>query len=195
MPTEYQVLFPHPCEPGDVINIPGHKKWDCVTPCTIIGHLVENGIPVIGSANGPKIIDGELVPQGYLRTPGRSGQTSLAVMTLGDYKRLPVEDMKGRRFIHCRYRSELLLLIDEEKNYVKLVPCEARYDDPCCFDSERLTMDDLRDLELLSDEDWERHKDQQKVQHQTSIKRQGKTALEKALRLLGPTEVKKIIGG
>lgn len=194
MPIEYQTLFPHPCGPGDVVSIEGHEKWVCIIPCTVIGNLVENGIPVIGSTDGPKIIDGELVPQGYLRTPGRSEQASLEVMILGEYKRLNVEDMKGRRFIHCRFHSELLLLIDEEKNYVKLVPYKSRYDDPYRFDSESLTMDDLQDLGLLSDEDWERHKDQQKAKHADSVKRLGRASLKKALQILGPTAVKKIIG-
>lgn len=190
MSNEYQTLFPHPCEPGGIITIEGHKTWDCVVPCTVIGFMLDSGIPVIKDADGPRVVSGELIPQGQLRTLGRAGQTPLEVMTLGEYAQVSPRAMAGRKIAHCHYTSTELILIDGEKNYTKLVPCEAQYDEPTRFEWEPLTMSDLREFGLLSEEDWERYGRQQKARHAETARRRGKQALVKALRILGPTEVK-----
>ena len=201
---EYQTLFPHPLSTGDVVKIQPHnekgepvgteaKSWDCVIPCRVVGALLVSGHPVIASDNGPKVAQGELIPVGHLRTKGKPGQTPLEVMTLGAYKRICPADMHHRRIVDAKYTSDEFILIDEDRNYVKLVPSEGQYDEGMHFESEDLTMADLKAFGHISKQDWEQYGQQQGVARDAAFRRQGRRLLDKAIQILGPTAVKELV--
>jgi hypothetical protein len=133
----------------------------------------------------------ELVPSGVLRTKGKPGQTPIEVMTLGGFRKLAPVDMVLREIRKVHYTSYCLILIDGDKNYIKLVPVEER-DLGSVFESEDLTMQDLRNLGYFSDEDWQRYLYEAEKARNESQRRSGRTSLARALNILGAKEVAKI---
>jgi len=191
MKLDYKRYYPHPCHTGDTITIE-KKAWDCVVPCTMIGATWQNHIPVIEGPDGPRVINGELIPANILRTKGKPGQVPIEVMTLGEYKQIGPLDLKGCHIVDIRWTGYELIIICEDKTYIKLSPDSDEYVGLSLATSS-LTMCDLRDMGQLIPDDWERFKKQQQDVRMARKQRAGEEQLKSVIAKLGIKAVKEIV--
>lgn len=178
---------------GDHVNLEG-ERWDCVSPCTIVGVTVLTHTPVLRGPDGPRLnLDGELVPDGTLRTTGKPGMVPIEVMTLGQFSQISPTDLKGREIAAIDFNPWQLIITTIDRDYVKLVPVtecgEIR------MDAEDITMRDLQTLGYLAEDDWATYEEQLKDARKTDAERHGERQLDQAIRALGANRVLDIAKG
>ena len=188
MQTHYKPFLPLTCDTGDDITIED-VKWTCVVPCQMIGATILKSQPVL---SGPKHNEGELVLAASLRTKGKPGQVKIEVMTLGAYQRIEPIDLLGETIFDVRDTSYSLIIMCQDKKYVKQrVFCDR---EDSYLSSDDLRMEDLNDMGLLSDETWAEYEAQQEALKVDGMDRSGRIQLSTAIRNLGIERVKEIVG-
>lgn len=186
---KFEEFHSHMLDTGDDIRIE-KQSWDCVIPCVVIGAM-EDGSPVLQVPGGPRVNKDELVKRGVLRTKGKPGQVPIEVMTLGPYLKIEPEELKGKAITIVRSLSWEFLIICEDKTYVKLSPV-TQYNETT-FDNDDLTMQDLRSLNQISEEVFEKC-DAQRIQVREAARiKEGGRKLKHVLKELGVDRVKSIV--
>jgi len=190
MQTLYKSLLAMRLDTGDDVIL-NKTEWDCVIPCELIGCTVAGGQPVLKGPDGPKHNEGELILSHLLRTKGKPGQVPVEVMTLGAYRHVEPNDLVGRTIINVRETSYGLILICPDKDYVKQI-VNSDFDDNY-LRSDDLTMVDLNDMGLLSEETWNEYETQRQEVKGDEMARSGRLQLNTAIRNLGIDRVKEIV--
>ncbi|MHC4297964.1 MAG: hypothetical protein ACYS7Y_11725 [Planctomycetota bacterium] len=190
MAIEYQPYdLPYPLNTGERITIVG-KIWDCVIPCTVIGHVHKGKTPVVRGPDGPILNDGHLIPPHTLRTRGKPGQTPTEVLTLGQYERVNVKHLVGKKIIAARRGCSGILIICEDLTYTKV--CATEGYDGVELDSESLLLHDLETLGLVSAEVLENHTAEQKATQARHTYQEGARLIQRGLSML-PIDVAQAI--
>ena len=178
---------------GDTIHlaISGEEvtSWDCVIPCIVIGH--QDGQPVLQAPGGPKVNDGELLPEGSLRTRGKPGQVPIEVLTLGFYKQVQRNELKGKTIAYVDHDFfGPSIIICEDKTYSKVL---ASPQEGGTFQEEPLTIYDLRYLGLIDVDEMATFEEQQAAAREVTERKQGEAQLQKAISTLGASRAKAIV--
>lgn len=186
---QYTPYMPFLLKPGDTVTI-GPNGWRCTFECTLIGATIENDIPVLQVDMGRVLNKGELVLESEKPTnePG-----NIEEMILSQYQKVNLPDLPGKTIKYATTYTDDIIIITEDSCYVKLV---ASHDPESYFqwDSEDLSISDLRTACLLSDEQWNTVLAERETLQQQWRSHQNEKSLRKLVGTLGRDCVKKILG-
>jgi hypothetical protein len=154
--------MPVPRTLGDETNI-GGEKWICVKPCTLVGLTIKNNTPVIMGLDGPEIHDGHFMRARYFKTLPKPGQSYMEIMALRGYSRISPSQLVGKKVRYCHERGDSILVVCTDNSYFKLTAERDRYDDDLLLMSKDLTIQDLRNIGAISDEDYAKYEEERET--------------------------------
>lgn len=163
MDIEFQTYVPMPCTPGNTTKI-GTTDWVCIKPCTLFGYTLGEGLPVIEGPDGaPALSDHHFLQARYFKTLPKGGQTYLEIMALRVYTKIDPGELVGKDVRYCRHTYDKVLVICTDNSYFKLVGEREQYDDDVFLREQDLTIQDLRVIGAISDEDFAAYEAERKA--------------------------------
>lgn len=185
-----QTITPDSARPNNVMT--------CVVACKAIGHCVE-GILVQGE-NGEPLLSRydertNFVERGVLSTPPRPGMTRTECFILGQWVRTHIRDMPGKSVVHTDDRGDgcdgCALILFSDQTYWK-VRAEDEYG-MHILNYVDLTLRDLKQFELVTDEDWASHEGESKCAAIAEQERSGRRLLAQAIQFMGRQAIREAV--
>ena len=153
---QYHQYFPFHMSVGETVTVAGVSYY-CLIECSVAGYTLDTGEPVIADGDGFKISKGELVKSIGFRTRPEPGLTHTANWSLGKYEQINLADLEGRTVAKTLIMNGSLLILCNDDAYIKKESHTDEYSGRESLRDARLTIEDLRELKLISEVDWGFH--------------------------------------
>jgi hypothetical protein len=189
---DYQVYISTPRTVGEETTIEG-VSWMCVENCTLLGYTIDDHIPVLEGPNGPMLNEGQLMLSSHFKVCPKPEYTCTENLILNEYEWIHVEDLVGRNIQAIKRSDDRFVILCDGKSYFKLVSEYEKYESIPLLRSTRITIDDLRWLGALSEEEIskcnaERCRERDRQDHANADR-----AFRAAVNRVGPERAKKLL--
>lgn len=190
---EYQTCMALPQTVGQRVGIEG-TDWICVKDSTFIGWTIESLEPVLLGPDGPVLYDGQYVKASHFKTFPKPGQTHTEIMTLAEYERINPCDLVGKNITHVNLDYNVFVAICDDKTYVKLKPGYEQYDGDLELYNNDLSIHDLKQLDILSNDEWATHQAEFKARRIQDNARLYDQQFKAAMNQIGKDRAKELMG-
>ncbi len=177
---------------GNDINIEG-MKWMCVKECMLLGHTIEDNIPVLQGPDGLMINDSQFVRADRFKTFPKLGQTYTEIITLAEYESVRPKELEGKELKRVYQMNKIFIAICHDKTYVKFSAGHEPWDNDLTLDNECLTLSDLHRLDLISESRWERHLEEEQEKRMQSTARLDDKQFKEVARRIGEDRAKELL--
>lgn len=144
--------------------------WYCLEGCRLIGATTPDNTPVVHGLRGAEIYTTQFILASECKSPPKAGEVRSANLILTQFERIEPEDLKDKQIIAVRSTPEVLIFIARYRQYVKIKPSHG-YDDDVELSRSDITISELHTMGQISDETWEKYKDDSDAERLSEIDR------------------------